>query len=58
MVHGEKDMVIDPAKARLFAEKKSIPLEMLENEDHTLSTNPDSPGRVAEMAVDFFSYRL
>ncbi|MBQ9179789.1 MAG: alpha/beta hydrolase [Firmicutes bacterium] len=58
MVHGEKDMVIDPAKAKLFSEKKSIPLEMLQNEDHTLSTNPDSPGRVAEMAVDFFSCRL
>ena len=55
MVHGEKDMVIDPAKARLFAEKKSIPLEMLKDEDHTLSTDPDSPERVARVAIDFFT---
>ena len=54
MVHGEKDMVIDPEKAKLFADKKSIPIEMLQGEDHTLSTDPETPLSVARMAIEFY----
>ena len=55
MVHGEKDEVIDPKKALLFSQQRHIPIEMLPGEDHTLSTNPDSPEKVADMAITFFS---
>ncbi len=54
MIHGEKDTTIDPAKAIRFSAICDIPLTMMEGEDHTLSTDPDSPARVAEAAVEFY----
>lgn len=54
MIHGEKDMVIDPEKAELFADKKNIPIEILPEEDHTLSTDPETPLKVARKAIDFY----
>ena len=55
MVHGEKDMVIDPAAAQRFAAENDIPLIMMPGEDHTLSTDPASPAKVSEMAIEFFA---
>ena len=55
MVHGEKDMVIDPVAAQRFAAENDIPLIMMPGEDHTLSTDPASPSKVSEMAIEFFS---
>ena len=54
MVHGEKDAVIDPAQAITFSEICSIPITVLEGEDHTLSTDPASPSKVSELAVSFY----
>ena len=55
MVHGEKDMVIDPAAAQRFASENDISLIMMPGEDHTLSTDPGSPAKVSEMAIEFFA---
>lgn len=54
MVHGEKDMVIDPDAAVRFSRENNVPLTMFSGEDHTLSTYPDSPGKVSEAAIAFF----
>ena len=45
MAHGTEDKVIDPQKARDFAEKFDIPIHFFENEGHSL-------GNVAEKVVD------
>lgn len=58
MAHGEKDMVIDPGAARRFSQENNVPLTMLEGEDHTLSTYPQSPGKVSDMAIDFFKKQI
>lgn len=54
MIHGEKDMTIDPAGAIRFAAICDIPLTVMEGEDHTLSTDPASPAKVSAAAVDFY----
>lgn len=55
MVHGEKDMVIDPEAAKRFAAENDIPLTIMPGEDHTLSTDLGSPAKVSQMAISFFS---
>ena len=54
MIHGEKDETIDPAGALRFAAICDIPITVLEGEDHTLSTDPDSPKKVCAAAIEFF----
>ena len=51
MAHGMEDAVIDPQKARAFAEKFAIPIHFYEHEGHSLETVAD---RVADQAVQFF----
>lgn len=55
MVHGEKDRVIDPEAAKNFAAENNIPLTMMAGEVHTLSADKDSPAKVSQMAIRFFS---
>lgn len=54
MAHGEKDAVIDPEAARAFAEQFGIPIVFFENEGHSLSDHPDTPDRVADLAIAFY----
>ena len=54
MVHGAKDNVIDPNTAKAFAEQFNIPVTILENEGHSLSGTPDTPERVADLAISFY----
>ncbi|MDD7035132.1 MAG: alpha/beta hydrolase [Firmicutes bacterium] len=54
MVHGEKDTVIDPAKARAFAAKFDIPITLIPGENHSICLNPESPDIVGDMAIEFF----
>ena len=55
MVHGAEDDVIDPAEAVRFAEKFSIPIRMISREGHSLSNDPELPGRIMKMAAEFFA---
>ena len=55
MAHGMKDTVIDPEKARDFAEKFQIPIHFFENEGHSLGGAADTPDNVVDLAVHFFS---
>ena len=54
MVHATTDEVVDPERARAVAGEVGIPVTWFEGEDHTLSTFPETPGKVCEMAMDFF----
>ena len=54
MAHGEKDMVIDPDAARSFSEQFAIPIVFFKDEGHSLSDHPDTPDRVADLAVSFY----
>ena len=54
MVHGAKDNVIDPNTAMAFAEQFHIPVTILENEGHSLNGTPDTPERVADLAISFY----
>ncbi len=54
MAHGAEDDVIDPAEALRFAEKFSIPIRMFEREGHSLSNDPELPGRIMKMAAEFY----
>ena len=54
MVHATTDKIIRPNFARDFAEEFDIPLTWFEGEDHTLSTFPETPDAVCDMAWDFF----
>ena len=57
MAHGERDVTIDPEAARAFSERFNVPLVMFENEGHSLGTQPETPGRVADLAIAFFRER-
>ena len=54
MVHGEKDLTIDPSAAKAFAERFAVPLVMFEGEGHSLGTQPGTPERVADLAIEFY----
>lgn len=55
MVHGEKDTVIDPLVAKMFANRFGIPIMIMKEEGHSLSDHPETPDRVADLAIDFFN---
>ena len=57
MVHGEKDSTILLPYAREFAKKFGIPLTVIKDEEHTLSDYPETPDRVADLAIRFFRVR-
>lgn len=54
MAHGLNDSVIDPEKARLFADKFNIPITFFEGEGHSLSAGHDTPDKVAGLAVKLY----
>ena len=54
MVHGEKDSTIELPYARAFAEQFGIPLTVIPDEEHTLSDHPETPDRVADLAIAFY----
>lgn len=54
MAHGCDDAVIDPEKAKLFAEKFSIPITFFKDEGHSLASHPDTPDKVARLAVKLY----
>ena len=54
MAHGEQDTVIDPKAARAFAQKFSIPITFFEGEGHSLSIKPETPDKVADLAIELF----
>ena len=55
MAHGAEDAVIDPKAAKRFAEIFDIPLVVFENEGHSLGGIPETPERVADLAISFFN---
>lgn len=55
MAHGAEDTVIDPKAAKRFAETFDIPLVIFENEGHSLGGSPETPDRVADLAISFFN---
>ena len=55
MAHGLDDSIIDPEAARRFSEKFDIPVTFFENEGHSLSNDPETPGKVADLAIGFFT---
>lgn len=54
MVHGMMDDVIDPDAAKRFADQFKIPITFFEGEGHSISTDPKSPERLADLAVEWF----
>ena len=54
MAHGAEDRVIDPKAAMKFAESFNIPITVFENEGHSLAGYPDTPDRVADLALSFY----
>ncbi len=55
MAHGSMDSVIDPDAARRFAEKFEVPITFFEGEGHSLSNDPQTPERVADLAIALFT---
>lgn len=54
MVHGAIDDVIDPDAAKQFAEKFDLPITFFEGEGHSISNDPQSPERLADLAIAWF----
>lgn len=54
MVHGEKDSTIELPYAGEFAEQFDIPITIIPGEEHTLSDFPETPDRVADLAIAFY----
>lgn len=54
MAHGAEDTVIDPKAAIAFAERFDIPIVVFENEGHSLGASPETPERVADLAISFY----
>ncbi len=55
MAHGAEDIVIDPNKAKRFAEQFQIPITVFKDEGHSLSDHPETPDRVADLAIAFYN---
>lgn len=55
MVHGADDAVIDPDAARSFAERFHIPIHFYPDEGHSLSDHPETPDRLADLAIAFYA---
>lgn len=54
MVHGAIDDVIDPNAAKQFAEQFNLPITFFEGEGHSISNDPQSPERLADLAIEWF----
>ena len=55
MAHGLKDEVIDPAEAKRFSEQFRIPVTWFKDEGHSLSNDPATPEKVADLAIELYS---
>ena len=53
-VHGAQDDVIDPEAAKRFAEQFDIPITFFAGEGHSISNDPQSPERLAVLAIEWF----
>ena len=54
MAHGAEDTVIDPAKAAAFASKYHVTETIFDGEGHSLSNDPGTPDKVADLAIAHF----
>lgn len=54
MVHGEKDLVIDPDEAIRFSETFAIPIIRFPEEGHSLNSLPGTADRVIDLAIELF----
>ena len=54
MAHGAEDDVIDPAEAARFARTFGIPETVFAGEGHSLSNHPETPGKVADLAIALY----
>lgn len=54
MAHARGDEVVPFAAAERFSGQFGIPLTVFENEHHTLSDQPETPEKVAALALAFF----
>ena len=58
MVHGAEDTVIKPDAAKAFAEKYHIPITVFDHEGHSLNGTPETPEKIADLAIAFFDEGL
>ncbi len=54
MAHGSKDSTIEPDEAKRFAKQFRIPITVFAGEGHSLSINPRTPERVADLAIALY----
>ena len=54
MAHGAEDVTIDPAAAAAFAEQFHIKETVFPGEGHSLCNDPETPDRVADLAIGLF----
>ena len=52
--HGECDSSVPVAAAVDFAERYGYPITVFPGEEHPICTYPESPGKVAELAIELF----
>ena len=57
MIHAHGDEVVDFAQAERFAGEHGIPLTVFEDEHHTLSDHQETPDKIAQIALRFFTER-
>ena len=57
MIHARGDEVVDFAQAERFAGEHGIPLTIFEDEHHTLSDHLETPDKIAQIALRFFTER-
>lgn len=57
MIHARGDEVVDFAQAERFAGEHGIPLTVFEDEHHTLSDHLETPDKIAQIALRFFTER-
>ena len=54
-VHGSQDPVVNIEAARSFAEKFGFKFNVIDGEGHSICDKPDSPDKVANLAIEFFN---
>ena len=54
MAHGASDDVIDPDAARRFADRFGLKVTFFEGEGHSLSNDPGTPDKVADLAISLY----
>ena len=54
MAHGREDAVIDPKEAERFSRQFDIPVTFFDEEGHSLSNDPATPDKVADLAAAWY----